>query len=104
MTIVHLLARHWGWIVFWFIILASWAGRRVRSALRTRHERRLDLIRARRTPPAARQDPPSRSVAGCSHVKVVPVRLSDGTLVRWVCANPLCGTEFPPGAAVLADG
>jgi hypothetical protein len=107
MTAVQWLDHYWGWVVFWCIILGvpGSVAEFCRRTLRTRHKRRLELIEARRKLPAATASSMEgqRSVTGCPHLKVVPVRLADGTLVRWVCGNPLCGKEFPPESAILAE-
>jgi len=110
-TATQWLAHYWGWLLFWCIVLGvpgsvAEFGRRT---LRTRHRRRLEIIEARTKAAGggkrAARDPgePQRSVTGCTHLNVVPVRLSDGTLVRWMCTNPLCRREFPPESAILAE-
>jgi hypothetical protein len=110
MTASLWLEHYWGWLIFWCIILGvpGSVAEFCRRALRTRHKRKIALIKARgRTSPpppvAALSAEGQRSVTGCPHLKVVPVRLADGTLVRWVCANPVCSREFPPESAILAE-
>lgn len=109
MTTAQWLAHYWGWIVFWCIILGV-QGSIVsfsRRALRTRHERRLELIKARRKRDhhGYRRPVPAGApaVTTCAHLKVVPVRTGGGDLVGWLCANPVCGKQFPPDSQVLAE-
>jgi hypothetical protein len=109
MTAVQWLDHYWGWVVFWCIVLGvpGSIAEFFRRTARVRHRRRLELIKARskaqqRARGGAVGDG-QRSITGCSHVQVVPVRLADGTLVRWVCANPVCAREFPPESAILAE-
>jgi hypothetical protein len=110
MTATQWLEHYWGWVVFWCVVLGvpGSVAEFCRRALRTRHKRRVQLAKARRVQPdpsawTARHSADRRSLVSCAHLKVVPVRTGGGDLVGWVCANPVCGKQFPPESAVLAE-
>ncbi len=92
--------------IIWAIILVILTVSACGTAINNHHKRKLQLIKARARAAEYRAAVPRVStsqpeISGCPHGKVTPVRLSDGTLVRWVCANPVCMKEFPPESAIL---
>ena len=101
-------------IAYWWLILIfggailEWIGEifgcglsAIADALQVRHERRLELARARSAPVA---DNPARPMPGrCVHRRVKQVRDMDGNLVAWLCLKEGCEKQLPADWAIAQE-
>ena len=101
----YALAYWWLLLIFGGAIL-EWIGEifdcglsAIADALQVRHERRLELARARSAPVA---DNPARPMPGrCVHRRVKQVRDVDDELVGWLCVG--CDKQLPADWAVAQE-
>jgi hypothetical protein len=94
------LEDRWLWIVFWVWILGGFSSAAAwwRRVIRNHHKRRLEIIKAKRKTDLRKSGVTEiKTPTGCSHDTVVPVRDSNGTVLRYLCTacdTPLRATQY----------